>query len=104
MKLRNDNERRAYLDDPKNWNVINQMPGVRLLEFEYKGFLLYRLELWQTWRSGYDFENHKHKEETGWREVFTYTLREDTHAYSYPVSTGEIIRKLKELDKGRETK
>ena len=99
QKLRNDKERREFVDNSSNWKTIREMPGIRLRELTYKEkYHWYKLEIWQEC-DYFDKKAMKLCRTVLWREVRIFTLSEKTHAFDEAISVTQIVDKIKEIDK-----
>ncbi len=103
MRLRNDNDRKQFVNDLNNWKMVSQMPGVRITCLEYEEAAWYRLEIWRTY-TVFDYKLHEHKEVMDWYPIVIYTMRNDNHSFGDPISESQIVRKIKEMDKERKNK
>lgn len=106
--MRNDRERREFVDNQENWEIFKEMPGIRIRKLTYKEkHHWFKLEIWQTseeWDWKKDGGGVKRIEQTRWREVQIFKLNETTHAYGDPISVPQIVEEIKKIDKEEKQK
>ena len=102
--MKNDRERKEFVDNPKNWEPLGETNGIRLTELTYKEHHWYRIEIWQVKHEGYDFEKHDHKLGRAWVPVHIYKMDEDLHAYTYSMTAGDVAKEIKEIDREEKQK
>lgn len=103
MKLRNDNERRAYIENPANWEQVGMLNNlIRLMKLTYKEHEWFAIDIWQ---SGTTFDSQKWKTVPSkeWRRLNRYKITED-HALSYGMSVSQIADEIKTIDKEERSK
>ena len=104
MVLSNEKKRRAYIEDPKNWEPLPSADNfVRVSKMLYKEHMWLHIELWQTYNH-WDPDLHRLTEATGWTDRGYYKINEHTHALSEVLSTTNIVDELKEIDKKEKEK
>lgn len=102
--MRNDTERRAFVENDDNWEEIGAVgfvdnPLIRLSRLEYEGHEWFKVDVWETYTSGYDFENRRHSHKTGWHSARMYRFDPGSKSFNYTVSVTEIRDEIKEIDK-----
>ena len=102
--MKSDRERRAFVEDPKNWEPVGETNGIRLTVLTYKERHWYRIEIWQIKVEGYDFEKHDHKLGRAWIPVHIYKMDETLHAYTYSMTGGDVVKEIKTIDKEEKQK
>ena len=104
MNLTNDKKRRAYIEDPKNWEPLPSADNfVRVSKMLYKEHMWLHIELWQTINS-FDSDLRKSVPTTGWQDRGYYKINEHTHALDYQMSISNIVDEIKEIDKKEKEK
>lgn len=96
--MRNDKERRQYVDNIENWEVTNSLPGIRLLELRYGKRTWYKLQIW-TNRDTYDFDKREMTTVNEWADVRIMEYLPTNHAFSYGVSVTQIVDAIKAIDR-----
>ena len=99
MKLKNDRERREFVNDPKNWETIGDIKGlIQMRMLRYKGMIWYAnyiRQVSQSWNS----ETHDFNREADWLRVGMYQIDTEHRAFTYGISATEIVNAIKEADK-----
>ena len=103
MKLKNDKERREFVYNSDNWEVIGELNSlVRLTRLEYKGREWFGIDI----RSEYDtFDPDFNRIVTKrWTQIAIYQLDTETRAFSIPWSRSQVAAQLKQIDKEEKSK
>lgn len=99
MILRNDKERREFVQNPDNWETISTVNNlVRLRRFVYKEQEWFCVEILQT----YQHYNHIKKGMvwiSEWRRLGIYQINTESRAFNYGTSVTEIIEQIKNIDR-----
>lgn len=106
--MRNDKERKAYIDDSSNWSVVgeyggrsNDHPGaVRISRLSYGGESWYKVEIMQEFTQ-FSYVRSNLETVRGWRALGTYGQSEDGAVFGEHVSVTQILNAIKEIDMGR---
>lgn len=97
--LTNDKKRKEFLLNSLNWDEVPTANNFVLLRsMNYKGTIFFTLDLWQT-VDKWDYQKKDLVEDTRWNKVGYYVLNEHTHALSYSRSVGDLVDRIKEIDK-----
>lgn len=56
--MKNQAERREYIDDPENWQIVESLRNVRVSQNKYKGEKRYKLETFEV-ITRYDYHDRK---------------------------------------------
>lgn len=100
----NDRERREYIGNPRNWRPLGETNGVRVTEMTYKTRSWYRIEIWQNHITGYDHEKGGPQWGRDWIPVQIYEMDEKVHAYKFSVTTSDVAKAMKKIDKEEKNK
>jgi len=99
MRLKNDRERRDFVNDPKNWETIGDIKGlVQMRMLRYKGLIWYATFIRQV-HQRWDRDIHGHIYEADWTRLGIYQINTEHRAFTYGISPTEIIQAIKEADK-----
>ena len=104
QKLRNDKERREFVNDSSNWELVGELNNlIRLKALTYKTDIWYTLEIMQMFQH-YNIKAGAMEWVSEWRRLGIYQLNIDHRAFTYGVSVTEIINRIKEIDKEERAK
>lgn len=81
-------ERKQFVEDPMNWEVAGEMPGMRILELDYGGHAWYKAEILQATSNGF----------REWIEIRKFKYLPEANAFTAPISSAEIIEEIKRID------
>lgn len=97
-RLRNDDERRAYIEDAGNWVTIYETDVIRIEKLEYKNLEWHRFSFWK--RIGeYDYQRHKFGFAPGWADLLKLEFDADARVYRDSASTTKMMMQMKECDR-----
>ena len=74
--MKNQAERREYIDDPDNWQIVESLRNVRVSKLTYKGEHRYKLETFEV-INRYDYHDSKHYRSGEWVVRFYYKTPEE---------------------------
>ena len=104
QKLRNDKERRDYIQNQANWETVGTLNNlIRMRTLTYKSETWYTLEIMQMFQH-YNIKAGAMEWVSEWRRLGIYQLNVDHRAFTYGVSVTEIINRIKEIDKEEKQK
>lgn len=102
--MRNEKERRQFVTDPENWEVIEKYSGshpggLRVLELTYGGEAWYRIQAEQTglW---YNRETGRVEERVDWVTIAQFAPAGGDD-FGTRISDSQIVDIIKEIDLGR---
>lgn len=103
--MKNDKERRAFVEDSLNWTVVGEYfghhpGGVRISVLEYGGESWYKVELMRE-TTIYDHKKGRIENVRGWHGYHIYEPTADGEVFGEPVSITQIVGVIKEIDMGR---
>lgn len=103
--MRNDKERRAFVEDSLNWTVVgeyfgNHPGGIRISVLRYGGECWYKLELMKEY-SQYNYAKSRLETKRGYQMLRIYEPTEDGEVFGESVSVTQILNAIKEIDTGR---
>lgn len=81
-------ERKQFVEDPLNWEVAGEMPGMRILELNYGGHAWYQAQILQATGNGF----------REWIEIRKFKYSSEANAFTAPISSAEIIEEIKRID------
>lgn len=100
--MKNDKERKAYIEDANNWHLANQIGTlVRVERLEYKGKFWARIQVREELYA-YDWENNKSYTTIKWHTLHMYKTGCDAEGNLYfaeTQSTTQILNAMKAADK-----
>lgn len=103
--MKNDKERKAYIEDANNWHLANQIGTlVRVERLEYKGEFWARIQVREE-MNVYNWENHKAYKKIEWHTLRMYKTgcdAEDNLYFAETQSTTQILNAMKAADKVNE--
>ena len=98
--MRNEKERKQFINTAENWTAVSEaIPGIRLMELQYKEHSWYRIDIMQK-RNDFNYEAHKSVEVVKWRTLGMYKILLDDYCYSEGLSATQIANEIKEIDRG----
>ena len=103
MKLKNDKERREFVYNSDNWEVIGELNSlVRLTRLEYKDHEWYGIEI----RSGHDVFDAEIRRifKKNWLQIAIYQLDTENRCFTFPWSRSQVAAQLKQIDKEEKSK
>lgn len=102
--MRNDKERKAFVEDDVNWTVIAEHfgypGGVRISELVYGGESWYKVEI-MVEHNVYNYAKSRLETVRGWVLLRMYEATEDGEVFGETVSVTQIVNAIKEIDMGR---
>ena len=103
--MKNDKERRAFVEDSINWTVVGEYfghhpGGVRISVLEYGGEAWYKVELMKEFDK-YNYEKGRLETMRGWYGTHMYEASSDGEVFGESVSVTQIVNAIKEIDMGR---
>lgn len=97
--MRNDTERKAFVETDKNWQTLKEIPDVlQLQSLIYKGHEWIRLRIYQV-QLRFDYEKCEPYKVTDWSTVRWLKLDKNLGGFSESMSVSQILREIKEIDK-----
>ena len=97
--MRNDTERKAFVETDKNWQTLKEIPDVlQLQSLIYKGHEWIRIRIYQV-QLRFDYEKCKPYQVTDWSTVRWMTWDKNLGGFSESMSVSQILREIKEIDK-----
>ena len=102
--MKNDKERRDYINNPENWILAfgsGNIENIRTMVLTYKDERWARLEVYREYES-FDFEKLETVKKKGWVETALYAVSKDGEI-GEPISKTQIMNRMKELDRKERT-
>jgi len=97
--MRNDTERKAFVDTDENWQTLKEVPDVlQLQSLIYKGHEWIRLRIYQV-RVHFDHETCKVYQAPDWNTIWRSKWDKEFGGFSDSMSNSQILREIKEIDK-----
>lgn len=103
--MRNDKERKTFVEDPFNWKVVAECEGdypggIRICALEYAGEAWYKIEAMVEYNI-FSYTESKLKTVRGWHALRMYAPTADGDVFGESVSITQIVTAIKEIDMGR---
>ena len=98
--LRNDKERREYIENEKNWTQVGDTTFglLRLMMLTYGDAEWYKVQVFQE-HQHYDCKAGRFEWVREWVTLGIFTISNVRRAFSYGWSTSRIVEAIKEADK-----
>lgn len=97
--MRNDTERKAFVETDKNWQTLQAIPEVlRLQSLIYKDHEWFRVQIYQV-QLRFDYEKSKVYQVADWATVRRMKWDKEFGGFSESMSVSQILREIKEIDK-----
>ena len=94
-------DRKVFVEDPNNWEIVGELPGVRILELDYGGHAWYKAEILQAMNVKYMVANAEKEVSahfTEWVEMRKFKYDPEANAFTAPITSAEIIYEIKQID------
>ena len=103
--LRNDKERREYIENEKNWTQVGDTTFglLRLMMLKYGDAEWYKVQVFQE-HQHYEHQTSQFEWVREWVTVGIYSISTARRAFSYGWSTSRIVEAIKEADKAERHK
>lgn len=103
--MRNDKERKAFVEDSVNWSVVGEYfgshpGGFRISVLRYGGENWYKVELMREFQM-FNYAKSRLETRRGWYGNHMYEASEDGAVLGESVSITQIVNAIKEIDMGR---
>lgn len=98
--MRNDRERKEYIEDEKNWTQVGDTTFglLRLMMLTYGDAEWYKVQVFQE-HQHYNCKKGDFEWVREWVTVGIYSISTARRAFSYGWSTSRIVEAIKEADK-----
>lgn len=97
--MRNDTERKAFVEKDKNWQTLKEIPDVlQLQSLIYKGHEWIRIRIYQV-QLRFDYKKCKPYQVADWATVRWLKWDKEFGGFSESMSVSQILREIKEIDK-----
>ena len=97
--MRNDTERKAFVEADKNWQMLKEIPDVlQLQSLIYKGHEWIRLRIYQV-QNRFDYEKRQPYQVADWTTIRWLKWNSDLGGLSESMSVSQILREIKEIDR-----
>lgn len=103
--MKNDKERREFIDNPNNWEQVGEpiMGLVRMSQLTYKYKQWFKVEIFQRYEH-YNFKIGKMELVREWIKTGIYEIDTNSRAFTYGISPTQMINAIKEIDKEERAK
>ena len=99
MKLKNDKERKEFVNNPENWELVGELNGlIRLKKLTYgkkEWFAIYVRKSYDH----YDYREKQMKEVIEWQRARIHTLNTEIRAFGQEYSPSQIVEEIKDMDR-----
>lgn len=102
--LKNDKERREFVQNSDNWETIGEMNGlVRLKRLTYRKTEWYRVEIMQVYQH-FNFRKESMEWVSEWNKIGIYKIDTEHRAFTYGYSITQIADEIKDMDRKEKRK
>ena len=97
--MKNDKERKAFVDNPDNWEVTNTLSDkVRIVRLSYQGKEWYRIQILKN-DNYYDYDSRELKKRIDWVTLETCPFSSELGVFGDHWSNTNIVDAIKTLDR-----
>ena len=96
--MKHEAERKAFVNNPGNWQFIDQIGNVlRLVRLQYKDAEWFKVETNEQ-VTLFNYETDKQYQTVEWVQLYMFKYSKDKECFIDRVSTTQIVNEIKALD------